>query len=77
MSKEEAEAEFGDVMFSLVNAARLCHINPDNALEHTNQKFIRRFNYVEEHSIKQGRNLKDMTLEEMDALWEEAKRMDN
>ena len=52
------------------------HINPDNALEHTNQKFIRRFNYVEEHSIKQGRNLKDMTLEEMDALWEEAKKKD-
>lgn len=74
MSKEEAEAEFGDVMFSLINAARLCHINPDNALEHTNQKFIRRFNYVEEHSIKQGRNLKDMSLEEMDALWEEAKK---
>ena len=73
LSKEEAEAEFGDVMFSLINAARLHHINPDNALEHTNQKFIRRFNYVEEHSIKQGRNLKDMTLEEMDALWEEAK----
>ena len=74
LSKEDAEAEFGDVMFSLINAARLMHINPDNALEHTNQKFIRRFNYVEEHSIKQGRNLKDMTLEEMDALWEEAKK---
>ncbi|MCR5574573.1 MAG: nucleoside triphosphate pyrophosphohydrolase [Bacteroidaceae bacterium] len=74
MSKEEAEAEFGDVMFSLINAARLHHINPDNALEQTNQKFIRRFNYVEEHSIKQGRSLKDMSLAEMDALWDEAKK---
>ena len=56
------------------NAARLHHINPDNALEHTNQKFIRRFNFVEEHSIKQGRSLKDMSLAEMDALWDEAKK---
>ncbi|MGX8683620.1 MAG: nucleoside triphosphate pyrophosphohydrolase, partial [Bacteroidales bacterium] len=67
-------SEFGDVIFSLVNAARLYHINPDNALERTNQKFIRRFNYVEEHSIKQGRSLKDMSLAEMDALWDEAKK---
>ena len=52
-------------MFSLINAARLYKINPDNALEHTNQKFIRRFNYVEAHSIKEGRNLHDMTLEEI------------
>ena len=74
--EENATQEFGDFLFSLINAARLMHINPDNALEHTNQKFIRRFNYVEEHSIKQGRNLKDMTLEEMDALWEEAKKKD-
>ena len=66
MDKEKAEAEFGDVMFSLINAARLYKINPDNALELTNQKFIRRFNYLEEHTIKQGKNLKDMTLEEMD-----------
>ena len=64
MDKEKAEAEFGDVMFSLINAARLYKVNPDNALEHTNQKFIRRFNYLEEHTIKQGRNLTDMTLEE-------------
>ena len=76
MDKAEAEAEFGDVLFSLVNAARLYHINPDNALEHTNQKFINRFNYVEAHSIKQGRNLKDMSLEEMDKLWEEAKKIE-
>lgn len=74
MDKEKAEAEFGDVMFSLINAARLYKINPDNALERTNQKFIRRFNYVEAHTIKQGRNLSDMTLGEMDALWEEAKK---
>jgi len=72
--KEKAEAEFGDVLFSLVNAARLYKINPDNALERTNQKFIRRFNYLEEHTLKQGRSLTDMTLAEMDAIWEEAKR---
>ena len=74
MDKEKAEAEFGDVMFSLINAARLYKINPDNALELTNQKFIRRFNYLEEHTIKEGKNLKDMTLEEMDAIWNEAKK---
>ena len=74
MDKEKAEAEFGDVMFSLINAARLYKINPDNALERTNQKFIRRFNYVEAHTIKQGRNLSDMTLGEMAAHWEEAKK---
>lgn len=73
MDKNRAEAEFGDVMFSLINAARLYKINPDNALERTNQKFIRRFNYVEQHSIRQGRNLTDMTIQEMDKLWEEAK----
>ena len=73
MDKQKAEAEFGDVMFSLINAARLYKINPDNALERTNQKFIRRFNYVEQHSIRQGRNLTDMTIQEMDKLWEEAK----
>ena len=74
MDKDKAEAEFGDVMFSLINAARLYKINPDNALERTNQKFIRRFNYLEEHTIKEGINLKDMTLEEMDAIWDEAKK---
>lgn len=73
MDKEKAETEFGDVMFSLVNAARLYKINPDNALERTNQKFIRRFNYLEEHTLKAGRNLADMSLEEMDAIWNEAK----
>ncbi len=76
MDKERATKEFGDLMFSLVNAARLYHINPDNALEHTNQKFIRRFGYVEQKAKEQGRELKDMTLEEMDALWNEAKKLE-
>lgn len=61
-------------MFSLINAARLYKINPDNALERTNQKFIRRFNYLEEHTIKEGKNLKEMSLAEMDAIWDEAKK---
>ena len=74
MDKDKAEAEFGDVMFSLINAARLYKINPDNALERTNQKFIRRFNYLEKHTIKEGKNLKDMSLEEMDAIWNKAKK---
>lgn len=73
MDKEKAEAEFGDVLFSLINAARLYKINPDNALERTNQKFIRRFNYLEEHTIRNGKNLTEMSLEEMDAIWNEAK----
>ena len=76
MDGDKAEAEFGDILFSLINAARLYHINPDDALERTNRKFIRRFNYLEENTIKQGRNLKDMTLEEMDAIWEKAKNFD-
>ena len=67
--------EFGDVMFSLINAARLYKINPDNALERTNQKFIKRFNYLEEHTLKQGRQLTDMSLAEMDAIWNEAKKL--
>lgn len=71
-----AAAEFGDVMFSLVNAARLFKINPDNALEQTTQKFIRRFSYLEAHTLKQGRQLRDMNLAQMDALWEEAKRLE-
>ena len=73
MDADKMEAEFGDLFFSLINAARLYKINPDNALERTNQKFIRRFNYLEEHTIQEGRSLKDMTLEEMDQLWNEAK----
>jgi uncharacterized protein YabN with tetrapyrrole methylase and pyrophosphatase domain len=71
--KERSMEEFGDFLFSVINAGRLYHLNPDTALEKTNRKFIRRFNYIEEHSIKMGRQLKDMTLGEMDELWNEAK----
>ena len=71
--KQHSEEELGDFLFSVINAARLYKLNPDNALEHTNQKFIRRFNYIEQHSIKAGRPLTEMSLEEMDALWNEAK----
>jgi XTP/dITP diphosphohydrolase len=74
MDADKMEAEFGDLLFSLINAARLYHIKPDNALERTNQKFIRRFNYVEQQANAQGRNLRDMTLGQMDALWNEAKQ---
>lgn len=74
--KEKSTQELGDFLFSVINAARLYHLNPDNALEHTNKKFIRRFNYVEEHSIKIGKPLNDMSLEEMDKLWNEAKNLE-
>ncbi|MEG1543280.1 MAG: nucleoside triphosphate pyrophosphohydrolase [Tannerellaceae bacterium] len=73
MDADKMEGEFGDLFFSLINAARLYKINPDNALERTNQKFIRRFNYLEEHTIHEGHSLKDMSLAEMDILWNEAK----
>ena len=76
MDEDGIEKEFGDFFFSLVNAARLYKINPDNALERTNQKFIRRFGYLEEHTIRQGRSLKDMTLAEMDVIWDEAKKLE-
>ena len=72
--KENSTKELGDFLFSVINAARLYKLNPDNALEMTNRKFIDRFNYIEAHSIKIGKPLKDMTLEEMDRLWEEAKQ---
>ncbi len=75
--KQKSTEELGDFLFSVINAARLYHLNPDNALEHTNQKFIRRFNYIEEHSIKQGKPLTEMTLQEMDQLWNEAKALEN
>ena len=75
--KEKATRELGDFLFSVINAARLYKLNPDNALEHTNQKFISRFNYIEQHSIRAGRPLTEMTLEEMDALWNEAKQLEN
>lgn len=74
--KENSTRELGDFLFSVINAARLYKLNPDNSLEMTNQKFIRRFNYVEDHSMKQGKSLKNMTLEEMDKLWNEAKRQE-
>ncbi len=74
--KEKMEEEFGDVLFSLINTARLYKINPENALEKTNRKFIRRFNYLEEHTLKEGKELKNMTLEEMDEYWNEAKRLE-
>ncbi len=76
MDEDKTEAEFGDMFFSLINAARLYKVNPDNALERTNQKFIRRFNYIEQEAKKQNKNLKDMTLAEMDALWNQAKEME-
>ena len=74
MDKDKTEAEFGDLLFSLINAARLYKINPENALERTNQKFIRRFNYLEQKTILQGRDLKTMSLQEMDEIWNEAKK---
>lgn len=71
--KEHSTDELGDFLFSVINAARLYKLNPDNALERTNQKFISRFGYIEQHSIRAGRPLTEMSLEEMDALWNEAK----
>ena len=71
--KERSTEELGDFLFAVINAARLYKLNPDNALEMTNRKFIERFNYIEEHSIRVGKPLTEMTLEEMEALWQEAK----
>ena len=71
---ERQTDEYGDFLFSLINAARLYHINPDNALEHTNQKFIRRFSYVEQKAKEQGLQLKEMTLAQMDELWNASKK---
>ena len=73
--KERSTEELGDFLFSVINAARLYKLNPDNALEKTNRKFIDRFNYIEAHSIKMGKPLTEMTLAEMDALWEDAKKV--
>jgi len=74
MDKKKVLAEFGDLFFSLVNAARLYDVDPETALELTNRKFIKRFNYLETKTLKQGRKLKNMTLDEMNEIWEEAKR---
>ncbi len=76
MDPQKQEEEFGDLLFSLINAARLYKINPDNALESTNAKFIRRFNYLEEKTIKKGIDLKSMSLDEMNAIWNEAKQLE-
>jgi tetrapyrrole methylase family protein / MazG family protein len=76
MDKDKMEAEFGDMLFSLINAARLYDINPENALERTNRKFISRFNYLESKTITQGIDLKAMSLVDMDVIWEEAKRIE-
>ena len=73
-NRERQTEEYGDFLFSLINAGRLYHLNPDNALEHTNQKFIRRFGYVEQQAKAMGKELRDMTLAEMDELWNEAKQ---
>lgn len=75
IAEDRVEAEFGDVIFSLINAARLYQVNPENALERTNLKFIHRFNYLEKETNKRGLNLKNMTVEEMDKYWNEAKKL--
>ena len=73
-ARADMAGEFGDLLFSLVNAARLYHIHPDNALERTNQKFISRFTYLEQEVKKQGRSLSEMTLDEMESIWQESKK---
>jgi len=75
-NKDKMEGEFGDLMFSLINAARLYGINPDSALEKTNKKFRNRFDFLEENTIKKGLSLKDMSLEEMELVWQKAKEQE-
>jgi len=74
-NEDEIEAEFGDVLFSMINYARFLKVDPENALERTNKKFIKRFQYLEGKAKKMGKSLKEMTLEEMDVYWEEAKKV--
>ena len=74
-NRDKLEAEFGDVLFSIVNYARFLDVNPENALERTNKKFIKRFQYLESKAKEQKRTLKDMSLAEMDVFWEEAKKI--
>jgi uncharacterized protein YabN with tetrapyrrole methylase and pyrophosphatase domain len=74
--RKKIESEFGDLFFSLVNAARLYDIDPETALEKTNRKFTRRFNYLESRTMALGRSLKSMSLDEMNVFWEEAKKLD-
>ena len=75
-NKNKIETELGDLLFSIINAARLYDIDPEKALEHTNRKFIKRFNYLEDKTLLKGRSLHDMTLNEMNEIWEEAKKFD-
>jgi len=74
--KDKVEGEFGDLLFSLVNYARFVNINPEDALEKTNRKFIKRFQYLEQAALKNQKELKDMSLAEMDVFWEQAKKFD-
>lgn len=74
-NREKMEQEFGDVLFSMINYARFLKVDPENALERTNKKFIKRFQYLEEKAALQGKSLKEMTLAEMDVFWEEAKKI--
>ena len=74
MDTDRTEAEFGDLLFAIINAARLYDVNPDNALERTNRTFIRRFTSMEKKAKEQGRSLREMTLDEMEAIWQEAKK---
>ena len=75
IDQEKAESEFGDLLFSLINYARFININPENALEKTNKKFIKRFQYLEQKAKENGKQLQDMTLAEMDVYWNEAKKV--
>lgn len=76
-NKKEVEKEFGDLLFSIVNAARLYNVDPETALEKTNRKFIKRFNYLEKNTLLKGKSLKTMNLDEMNEIWEEAKKFDS
>lgn len=73
--KDKIEDEFGDVLFSLINYARFLNVNPEDALERTNKKFIKRFTYLESKAVEMGKSLADMTLAEMDVFWNEAKKL--
>ena len=73
--QDKIEAEFGDVLFSMINYARFLKVNPENALERTNKKFIKRFQYLEEKAKEKNKPLSEMTLAEMDIFWEEAKKL--
>jgi MazG family protein len=75
-NKENIESEIGDLFFSIINASRLYGIDPESALEKTNRKFIKRFNYLEKQTLSKGKSLHDMTLDEMNVIWEEAKKED-